>query len=188
MDEELKLQKTLGYNSSVSGSNNWVVSGSRTKSGKPFLANDPHLVFTQPPRWYEMHLKGGRFNISGLCLAGIPMPIIGQNENIAWGFTNSMVDDMDFFIEKINPENENQYLYGGDWQDMKIIEETIKLRNNRDTTVTIRLTHHGPIITDVHSLLKGENTALSMAWTGNWLTKEIDGLFGLATAKNWNDF
>ena len=188
MDEELKLQKTLGYNSSVSGSNNWVISGSRTKSGKPLLANDPHLEFTQPPRWYEMHLKGGRFNISGLCLAGIPMPIIGQNENIAWGFTNSMVDDMDFFIEKINPENENQYLYDGDWQDMKIIKETIKLRNNRDTTVTIRLTHHGPVITDVHSLLKGENTALSMAWTGNWLTKEIDGLFGLATAKNWNDF
>ena len=115
MDEELKLQKTLGYNSSVSGSNNWVVSGSKTKSGKPFLANDPHLEFTQPPRWYEMHLKGGRFNISGLCLAGIPMPIIGQNENIAWGFTNSMVDDMDFFIEKINPENENQYLYDGIW-------------------------------------------------------------------------
>ena len=188
MDEELKLQKTLGYNSSVSGSNNWVVSGSRTISGKPFLANDPHLEFTQPPRWYEMHLKGGRFNISGLCLAGIPMPIIGQNENIAWGFTNSMVDDMDFFIEKINPENEDQYLFDGEWQEMKIIKETIKLRNNRDTTVTIRLTHHGPIITDVHSLLKGENTALSMAWTGNWLTKEIDGLFGLATAKNWNDF
>ena len=188
MDEELKLQKTLGYNSSASGSNNWVISGSRTKSGKPLLANDPHLEFTQPPRWYEMHLKGGRFNISGLCLAGIPMPIIGQNENIAWGFTNSMVDDMDFFIEKINPENENQYLYDDEWKDMKILKETIKLRNNRDTTVTIRLTHHGPIITDVHSLLKGENTALSMAWTGNWLTKEIDGLFGLATAKNWNDF
>ena len=188
MDEELKLQKTLGYNSSASGSNNWVISGSRTKSVKPLLANDPHLEFTQPPRWYEMHLKGGRFNISGLCLAGIPMPIIGQNENIAWGFTNSMVDDMDFFIEKINPENENQYLYDDEWKDMKIIKETIKLRNNRDTTVTIRLTHHGPIITDVHSLLKGENTALSMAWTGNWLTKEIDGLFGLATAKNWNDF
>ena len=188
MDEELKLQKTLGYNSSVSGSNNWVISGTRTKSGKPLLANDPHLEFTQPPRWYEMHLKGGRFNISGLCLAGIPMPIIGQNENIAWGFTNSMVDDMDFFIEKINPENENQYLYDDEWKDMKILKETIKLRNNRDTTITIRLTHHGPIITDVHSLLKGENTALSMAWTGNWLTKEIDGLFGLATAKNWNDF
>jgi len=188
MNQELILEKTLGYNSSVAGSNNWVVSGSRTKSGKPLLANDPHLGFTQPPRWYEMHLNGGRFNISGLCLAGIPMPIIGQNEHIAWGFTNSMVDDMDFFTETINPKNKNQYLYDGKWKDMKIIIETIKLKNSRDTSVTIRLTHHGPIITDVHGLLKDETTALSMAWTGNWLTKEIDGLFGLATSKNWSDF
>jgi len=188
MNQELYLEKTLGYISSAAGSNNWVVSGSRTKSGKPLLANDPHLGFTQPPRWYEMHLKGGRFNVSGLCLAGIPMPIIGQNEHIAWGFTNSMVDDMDFFTETINPNNKNQYLYDGKWQDMKIVKETIKLKNNRDTTVTIRLTHHGPIITDVHKLLKDENMALSMAWTGNWLTKEIDGLFGLATSKNWSDF
>ena len=188
MSQELYLEKTLGYISSAAGSNNWVVSGSRTKSGKPLLANDPHLGFTQPPRWYEMHLKGGRFNVSGLCLAGIPMPIIGQNEHIAWGFTNSMVDDMDFFTETINPNNKNQYLYDGKWQDMKIIKEIIKLKNNRDTTVTIRLTHHGPIITDVHNLLKDENMALSMAWTGNWLTKEIDGLFGLATSKNWSDF
>ena len=118
MDQELFLEELLGYNSSVSGSNSWVVSGSRTKSGKPLLANDPHLKFTQPPRWYEMHLKGGRFNVSGLCLAGIPMPIIGQNEHMAWGLTNSMVDDMDFFIETINPDNKNQYLYDGKWQDM----------------------------------------------------------------------
>ena len=188
MDQEFFLEELLGYNSSVSGSNSWVVSGSRTKSGKPLLANDPHLKFTQPPRWYEMHLKGGRFNVSGLCLAGIPMPIIGQNENIAWGLTNSMVDDMDFFIEKINPDNKNQYLYDGKWKDMKTVEETIPLKNNRDTTVIVRLTHHGPIITDVHSILKSESAALSMAWTGNWLTKEVDGLFGLATSKDWDDF
>ena len=188
MNQELSIEKILGYNSSFSGSNNWVVSGARTKSGKPLLANDPHLGFTQPPRWYEMHLKGGRFNVSGLCLAGIPMPIIGQNKHIAWGFTNSMVDDMDFFIETINPKNNNQYLYDGKWLDMKIITETIKLKNDRDTTITIRLTHHGPIITDVHNLLKDEKSSMSMAWTGNWLTKEIDGLFGLATSKNWSDF
>ena len=82
----------------------------------------------------------------------------------------------------------DRYLYDGKWQDMKIIEETIPLKNNRDTTVIVRLTHHGPIITDVHSILKTESAALSMAWTGNWLTKEIDGLFGLATSKDWGDF
>ena len=99
------------------------------------------------------------------------MPIIGQNENIAWGFTNSMVDDMDFFIETINPQNKNQYLYDGEWRDMKVVEETIKLRGDRDTTVFIGLTHHGPIISDVHRLLKNEKTAISMAWTETGLQR-----------------
>ena len=188
LKEELKLQDVLGYNSSFSGSNNWVVSGKRTKTKKPFLANDPHLKFSQPARWYEMRLKGGRFNVSGLCLAGIPLPIIGQNKNIAWGLTNSMVDDMDFFIETINPDNPNEYLYDGNWKKMKIIKESIKLKNDRDTTITIRLTHHGPIITDIHALTKNENLEISMAWTGNWLTKEIDALLGLSLATNWNEF
>jgi len=188
LKEELKLQDVLGYNSSFSGSNNWVVSGERTKTKKPFLANDPHLKFSQPARWYEMRLKGGRFNVSGLCLAGIPLPIIGQNKNIAWGLTNSMVDDMDFFIETINPDNPNEYLYDGNWKKMKIIKESIRLKNDRDTTITIRLTHHGPIITDIHALTKNENLEISMAWTGNWLTKEIDALLGLSLATNWNEF
>ena len=188
LKEELKLQDVLGYNSSFSGSNNWVVSGKRTKTKKPFLANDPHLKFSQPARWYEMRLKGGRFNVSGLCLAGIPLPIIGQNKNIAWGLTNSMVDDMDFFIETINPDNPNEYLYDGNWKKMKIIKESIRLKNDRDTTITIRLTHHGPIITDIHALTKNENLEISMAWTGNWLTKEIDALLGLSLATNWNEF
>ena len=188
LKEELKLQDILGYNSSFSGSNNWVVSGKRTKTKKPFLANDPHLKFSQPARWYEMRLKGGRFNVSGLCLAGIPLPIIGQNKNIAWGLTNSMVDDMDFFIETINPDNPNEYLYDGNWKKMKIIKESIRLKNDRDTTITIKLTHHGPIITDIHALTKNENLEISMAWTGNWLTKEIDALLGLSLATNWNEF
>jgi len=107
---------------------------------------------------------------------------------MAWGLTNSMVDDMDFFIESINPKNKNQYLYNDSYQDMVVIKEKIPLKNDKDTTITIRLTHHGPIITDVHSLINEDTVALSMAWTGNWLTKEIDGLFGLATSKNWDDF
>ena len=82
-----------------------------------------------------MHLKGGRFNVSGLCLAGIPMPIIGQNEKIAWGLTNSMVDDMDFFIESINPENSNQYLYNDSYQDMIVITEKIPLKNRNAANI-----------------------------------------------------
>jgi len=186
--QEISLRDILGHGSSMIGSNSWVVSGSRTISGKPLLANDPHLKFAQPCRWYEIHLKGGRFNVSGVCLAGLPVPIIGQNEYCAWGFTNSMVDDMDFFIETVNPENSTQYLYGETWQNMKLIEERIPLKDGKDSTIVIRLTHHGPVISDIHSSLKGSNQVVSMAWTGNWITNELDAFIGLCTMRNWNDF
>ena len=117
--QENYLRDLLGDHSADIGSNNWVVSGKRTNTGMPFLANDPHLAFTQPPRWYEIHLKGGRFNVSGACIAGIPMPILGQNENVAWGFTNCMVDDVDFFIETINPNDSTQYQWGNEFRNIK---------------------------------------------------------------------
>ncbi len=186
--QERFLRNILGDYSADLGSNNWVVSGKRTNSGKPFLANDPHLAFTQPPRWYEIHLNGGRFNVSGVCIAGIPMPVIGQNENTAWGFTNSMVDDLDFFIEEINPENENQYKHDGKWKNIKKIKEEIKILNAKDTVVYVRSTHHGPIISDIHPMLKNKNVAMSFAWTGHWVTKEMDAWVKLTTMKNWDDF
>ena len=92
------MRDLLGQGSTHFGSNSWVLSGEKTKTGKPLLANDPHLEFSQPARWYEMHLKGGKYNTSGVCIAGIPVPVIGNNKYCAWGFTNSMVDDVDFFI------------------------------------------------------------------------------------------
>ena len=188
LEKEFFLRNLLGFRSPNIGSNSWVLSGKMTETGLPFLANDPHLDFTQPARWYEMHLKGGRFNVSGVCMAGIPVPIIGQNETCAWGFTNSMVDDVDFFLETINPNNPNQYKSGDSWLDMELIKETILLKDGTDTTIVVRLTHHGPIISDIHPLLRGENTAMSMAWTGHWNTKEIDGFFTLNLMKNWEDF
>ena len=119
---EFDVRSILGDPSADIGSNNWVVSGELTESGKPILANDPHLAFTQPPRWFEIHIKGGRFNTSGVCIAGIPIPVIGQNENVAWGFTNSMVDDVDFFIETLDPNDSTQYLWGNEWRKISFIE------------------------------------------------------------------
>ena len=186
--EELTLRDILGDHSADIGSNNWVVSGSKIATGRPYLANDPHLAYTQPPRWYEIHLKGGRFNVSGVCIAGIPMPVIGQNERTAWGFTNSMVDDLDFFIETINPDNPNEYLHDDQWKKVTSWEEKISIKDQGDTTIIIRSTHHGPIISDIHPLLKKENTILSMAWTGHWITTEMDAWINLTTMKNWKDF
>ena len=188
LTQEFKIRDLLGFRSPHTGSNSWVLSGKKTHSGKPILANDPHLEFTQPARWYEMHLKGGKYNSCGVCIAGIPVPVIGNNKACAWGFTNSMVDDVDFFIEKTHPENPNQYLQGNEWKNMEIVSETIPLKKGKDTTVVVRLTHHGPVISDIHPLLKGKGTAISMAWTGHELTNEMNAFMKLNTMKNWNDF
>jgi len=188
IDQEFLLRDLFGERNSDVGSNNWVLSGSKTKTGKPLLANDPHLAYTQPPRWFEMHLKGGRFDVSGVCIAGIPVPVIGQNKQAAWGFTNTMVDDVDFFVETINPNNKNQYLYDNNWLPMTIIEETIPLKNAGDTTIVIRLTRHGPVISDIHPLLQESHQAMSMSWTGHWVTKEMDAWVEINNMKNWDDF
>tara|TARA_B100000809_G_C15123098_1_gene525082 strand:- start:396 stop:2795 length:2400 start_codon:yes stop_codon:yes gene_type:complete len=186
--QEFALRDLFGKHNADVGSNNWVVSGKLTASGKPLLANDPHLAYTQPPRWFEIHLKGGRFDVSGTCIAGIPIPVIGQNSKVAWGFTNSMVDDVDFFVETINPNNPNEYKSDDKWLPMEIVEENIPLKNGSDTTITIRMTHHGPIISDIHGLLTEKNIAMSMSWTGHWVTTEMDAWVTLNTMENWDDF
>ncbi len=185
---ENSIRNILGTNGMSIGSNNGVISGERTKSGKPLLMNDPHLEFSQPCVWFEMHLKGGRFNVSGVYLAGLPVPIIGQNEHSAWGFTNVMTDDIDFFIEKMHPETPNMYLHGEKWREMEIVQQTIPLQDGRDTTIVIRSTIHGPVISDIHPFLKNNNQAISMSWTGNWETNELSALIKLSTMQNWEDF
>ena len=186
--EERKIRSLIGMDGTVMGSNSWVINGNKTESGKPILSNDPHLGTKHPSWWYEMHLKGGKFNISGVCLPGMPIPIIGQNENAAWGFTNIMIDDMDFFIETINPNNLNQYKHDNNWKEITIRKETIKLKSGSDTTITVRSTHHGPIITDIHGSLKNSKKQISMTWSGHFMSDELPTLIKMATIKNWEDF
>ena len=188
IEQENVLRSIFGDPTADLGSNNWVVSGKKTNTGRPFLANDPHLAFTQPPRWYEIHLKGGRFNVSGVCIAGIPLPVIGQNEYAAWGFTNSMVDDLDFFVETLNPKQPSQYRHGEEWKNITEFEENFSVKDRKDTTIYIRETHHGPIISDIHPNLKNDERVISMSWTGHWITKELDAWVQLTTMKNWMDF
>ncbi|MFQ6114919.1 MAG: penicillin acylase family protein, partial [bacterium] len=99
----LELRNFLGIRGAVLGSNSWVVSGEKSACGKPLLANDPHLELTTPSIWYEMHLSGGDINVAGVALPGSPGIVIGHNQKIAWGLTNGMVDDADFYVEKLNP-------------------------------------------------------------------------------------
>ena len=185
---EKRIRDLTGSNGVSVGSNSWVVSGERSFTGKPILANDPHLKFTQPSKWYEMHLKGGIYNVSGAFLPGFPLPVLGQNEKFAWGFTNIMADDIDFFIEKIHPKNKNKYMHDDKWLDVVSRTETIPLKEGKDTTITIRETHHGPIISDIHPLLKEKDYAISMSWVGNITTNEITALTQFGLVNNWDDF
>ncbi len=184
---EREVRTITGAVGSHIGSNSWVVSGRRTKSGKPILCNDPHLGFTQPPVWYEMHLVGGRFDVSGVTLAGIPLVIIGQNARIAWGYTNVMTDDMDFYIEKTDPNRPDQYFYDGRWRDMEIYQEIISVKGGTPVTLKIRETVHGPVISDIHPLF-ADTVAVAMEWVGNFMTNEVQALYELNLAQNWDEF
>ncbi|RMF10402.1 MAG: penicillin acylase family protein [Candidatus Neomarinimicrobiota bacterium] len=187
-DAEHNIRNLLGMNGLALGSNNWVISGSRTATGKPLLANDPHLGYTQPAKWFEMHLKGGRFDVSGVCLPGLPLPVIGQTAACAWGFTNVMADDIDFFIEKVDPAHPDHYLVDGNWLPMTLRQETIPLPGGQDTTITIRETKHGPVISDIHPLLRDSGMVVSMAWTGHTPSREIEALLRMGTIHNWDEF
>ncbi len=128
------------------GSNNWVVSGSHTKSGKPLLANDPHLGFSIPSVWYMVHLKSPGLNVSGISLPGLPFVIIGHNDHIAWGMTNTGPDVQDLYAESFNFRNPGKYLHNGQWVDAEVRDEDIKVRGQSDYHFTVKVTRHGPIV------------------------------------------
>ncbi len=186
---EQRVREITGAVGSHIGSNSWVLGGGMTQSGKPILSNDPHLGFSQPAVWYEMHLVGGRFDVSGVTLAGIPLVVLGQNQHYAWGFTNVMVDDTDFYVEITDEEHPDQYFYDGEWRNMIVHEELIPVKGEEPVLYKIRETHHGPIINDVHKvLLENESPPISMSWVGNYMTNEVDAFIGLNLASNWDEF
>lgn len=167
------------------GSNNWAVSGSKSKTGHPLLANDMHLGLMSPGIWYQIHQNvEGKLNVTGLAVPGQPFVIAGHNDSIAWGMTNVMVDDIDFYAEKLNKDS-TQYLLDGEWKDLRIKTEIIKTKEGEEIEKTLRFTHRGPII---NGFRKGAETPVSIRWLGNEMSNEIRTVFLLNRAKNWADF
>ena len=188
----LEFLKTLNLAREIRGtegggaSNSWVVSGKKSATGKPILANDPHLGHRVPGIWYEAHIVSPSMNVSGALLPGIPFVIIGANEHVAWGFTNVMADDADFYIEKINPANHDQYEFMGRWEDMTIKAAVIKVKDADDVKFKVRLTRHGPIIDEINKYKEPQNTALSMRWTAYELLHATP-FYYLNTARSVDD-
>ena len=180
-------QPDLGYLGSgpFVGSNNWVISGEHTDTGLPLLANDPHLGIQMPSIWYEVGLHAPGWDVAGFSFAGVPGVIVGHNEHIAWGVTNVGPDVQDLFIEKINPSNPNQYEFEGEWLDMEIIDEVISVNGGEPVELTVRLTHHGPIITE---LVDDTTDVLSMRWTAQEPNRILNAVVGLNQAENYDDY
>jgi penicillin amidase len=167
------------------GSNNWVLAGSRTESGKPLLANDPHLEISLPPIWYEIHLACPGLNAVGVSLPGVPSVIIGHNESIAWGITNSRVDVQDLYVEKLNPARD-MYWDNDEWKPLFIKEERIKIRGEREPEIIeVSWTERGPVVSPI---LSGNEKPLSLSWTIYDGGRTMESFYLLNKAQNWQEF
>lgn len=168
------------------GSNNWVISGSKSTTGKPILANDMHLGFSAPGIWLPMHQYArNSVHVSGLVLPGQPFIIAGHNDRIAWGMTNLMTDDMDFYLETTHPQDPNMYKLDGEWKKMVIRTETIAIRGGSKCEKILRFTHRGPVISQFHN---ESGRVISMRWTGNDDSNEVLAVYQLNRARNWKQF
>jgi penicillin G amidase len=209
------LDPMLGEWSRSVGSNSWAISGKLTDSGMPLLANDPHLGIQMPSIWFQIGLhcveksKDCPFEVAGFSFAGVPGVIIGHNDKIAWGFTNVGPDVMDLYIEKINPENPNQYEVNGKWVDFETRDEVIKMANGDTLEITVRSTRHGPVISDTFGPLKDEGDpedkefvpfkernglevpeqyAIALSWTALTPSTPFEAIWGFDQAQNWDEF
>lgn len=164
------------------GSNNWVVSGAHTATGKPLLANDTHLELMIPSIWYEVHLTAPGWNVKGFTLPGAPMVIIGHNDRIAWGFTNNGADVLDLYSEAFNPSSPGEYRVNGSWVKAQILDETIRVKGQPDEPFPIAVTRHGPIV------YREGNKGYAMRWTATEPGGLANSYNWLGKARNWKEF
>ncbi|UFJ41433.1 penicillin acylase family protein [Brevibacillus humidisoli] len=169
------------------GSNNWVLSGKKTVSGKPLLANDPHLGLGMPAIWYESHLMAPDMDVSGVIFAGVPGIIVGHNQHIAWGVTNVGPDVQDLYIEKRNPEQPDQFLYMGRWETAEVVREDIAVKGGATIPYEVTITRHGPLLSEFAHDHK-EETALALKWTALEPSTELEAVLMMNRAKNWEEF
>ncbi len=197
------LDELLGISGADIGSNNWVVSGALTDTGKPILANDPHLGIQMPSIWYENGLHCAPvgpdcdLEVAGFSLVGIPAVVLGHNDRIAWGVTNLAADVQDLYIERINPDDPDQYEVNGQWVDMDVYTETLFF-GGKKTDIDVRVTRHGPIISDSYGALEDldeetelnlpDDYAIALKWTALEPTRMVEAILGINTAGNWEEF
>lgn len=180
------LDRLRRLNPTPPGSNSWVISGKYTASGKPILANDPHLQAALPTNFYQMGLHSPEMDVVGFSLPGGPGIVIGRNQHISWGLTNAVVDVQEAYIERLNPENPLQYEVNGEWHTVETIREVIKVANSPDAVLDVHLTRHGPIMQEV----AGDKTkVLAVQWQGHKKPFRLfKAILDLNAATNYEQF
>lgn len=173
----------------IHASNNWVVSGKRSATGKPLLANDPHIPASAPGVWYKTQLIAPGLRVAGVTFPGLPGIVVGHNEHIAWGVTNLGPDVQDVYIEKFDPANPTKYQTPSGWREAEVRQEQIKVRNTFGSpatstqTIDVTVTRHGPII------LEKDGTRYALRWTLlDPATLQTAGIFDVNRARNWKEF
>jgi penicillin amidase len=174
------------------GSNNWAISGAKTASGYPILANDPHLNLTLPSIWYQIQLHAPGLNAYGVSLPGAPGIIIGFNDHVAWGVTNVAADILDYYQISFKDQSHKEYNYDGKWKKTTTRMETIKIRGEADETDTVVYTHHGPVVyfrkPEHLSMADNIPTGNALRWIAHERSNELMTFYGLNRAKNYSDY
>ncbi|MEX0800093.1 MAG: penicillin acylase family protein [Dehalococcoidia bacterium] len=187
LDEDFAAAaELLGALAGTGASNNWAVNGEKSTTGKPLLANDPHLPLSLPSLFWEVHIDSPELKCAGACLPGTPSIVIGHNDRIAWGVTASMVDGDDLFVEKLNPDNPSQYEDRGSWRDGEVVREEITVKGRKEPVIEeVLVTRHGPVISPA---IKGEERTLAMSSVVLERGHAVQGLTMLMGARNWDEF
>lgn len=170
----------------LDASNNWAVSGHKTLSGKPLLANDMHLSLSVPGIWYQMHqCVPGKLNVTGVMLPTTPYIICGHNDSIAWGMTNTYVDNLDFYEERINPADSGQYEYMGRWENFTVEKTLISVKGGEQKERNLVFSRHGAVISIFKQI---PDKVVSMHWVGDEMSDELRTVGLLNRASNWVQF
>ena len=170
------------------GSNNWVVSGARTKSGLPMVASDPHIAFAAVSCWYEVQLTGGSFDVAGMAYTGMPAVMFGRNRRVAWGITNNICSQRDLYQERTDAQHPGCFLYDGKWEAERKVVETIEVRGGRPIEKTIRFSRNGPIVDEILPAEAAGTGPVSLRWLGHTYCGWLPSLLGIDRAGSVAEF
>ncbi|MCC7161929.1 MAG: penicillin acylase family protein [Anaerolineae bacterium] len=201
-----QAQDFMNVSAPIGMSNNWVVDGTKTTTGLPLLANDPHLPLQMPSLWYEAHLITPAWQAAGVTLPGVPLIVIGHNSDIAWGVTNAFVDAQDLYIEKFDAQEPTRYRVGNDWESAQVAHEELRVKGEKKPRpFDVTITRHGPVMDAWWSNpakrmgshgakapptqgQPAEELKLALKWVGYDVSRTIEAGLGIMSASNWQEF